>query len=166
MFLPNRVSPRYSHLLCYIGNRDKGRPKDDLDFAHSIAASDADINFAFFHELAARKFPNTPRSQLMLCIDYTKVPEVSSLKRIEPGASGHPGVVFSLEHAAVLEEQFHQLMAKMRADPDATIVQSVISSGATIEILRTPMARKHFWEDTNTYSSGSEESSGDEDGVD
>ncbi|KAF7336784.1 hypothetical protein MVEN_02113800 [Mycena venus] len=149
------------------GHRQKGRPKDDLNFTHAIASSDADIKFAFFHDLAARKFPNTLRSQLMLCIDYTKVPEEYSIKAMdEPGASGHPDVSFSPELTADLEQVFRQFVRKMQADPDATLIQSIVASGATVEILFTPMGRKHFWEDTNTYSSGSDGSSDDTDSID
>ncbi|KAJ6562000.1 hypothetical protein B0H19DRAFT_91357 [Mycena capillaripes] len=140
------------------GNRAKGRPKEDLPFAHAIAASDADINFAFFHDLAARRYPNTPRSRLMLCIDYTVVPEIYSIKLIEPGASGHPGVSFPAEERVIMEQQFQAFVTKMRANPDATIAQSILASGSTVEILLTPIARENFWTDKNTYSSDSEDS--------
>ncbi|KAJ7754365.1 hypothetical protein DFH07DRAFT_959816 [Mycena maculata] len=154
-----------------VGHRDKGRPKTDREALHGLAQWEGDINFAVFHALAERDFPDTPHEDLMPCIDFRRVPEEYSVKVIAPGASGHPDVVFSQPDAALGEERFQTLVAQFRGT-GTTIIQTVIASGATIEILTTPMSRKHFWEDKNTYSGSSDEEtddstdeeSGDEDG--
>ncbi|KAJ7096871.1 hypothetical protein C8R44DRAFT_889470 [Mycena epipterygia] len=140
----------------YSGHRDKGRPKTDIEFLHGLANSEADINFAVFHDLAEKQFPDVPHADLMPCIDFSKVPQSYSVKVIQPGASGHPGVFFSAADAAVGEARFQEMVTKVRGS-GTTIVQSIIASGATIEILTTPMERKNFWEDKNTYSSGSDD---------
>ncbi|KAJ7227649.1 hypothetical protein C8J57DRAFT_201522 [Mycena rebaudengoi] len=145
----------------FSGHRDKGRPKTDIAFGHALAGSDADKNFAVFHDLADRDFPDIPRSDLLLVIDYTKMPEEYSVKIIKPGFFNHPGVTFSAEDAALGEARFLAYINQMRANPDATLVQSLIPSGATVETLITPMARPHFWEDKNTYSSSDDSEDSD-----
>ncbi|KAJ6512831.1 hypothetical protein C8R45DRAFT_327996 [Mycena sanguinolenta] len=139
------------------GHREKGRPKSDLTALHGLAKWTADINFAAFHTIAERDFPDTPHEDLMPCIDFLCVPEQYSVKVIKPGASGHPGVKFSPADAAVGEHRFQLAVSEWRKIPGTTIVQSVIASGATVEILTTPLLRKNFWTDKNTYSSDEDE---------
>ncbi|KAJ7510705.1 hypothetical protein B0H11DRAFT_2402125 [Mycena galericulata] len=148
----------------YVGHRDKGRPKTDLTALHGLAKWEGDVNFAVFHALAEKHFPDTPHEDLMPCIDFRSVPEKYSVKVIQPGASGHPGINFPPESAAAGEAAFQSLVSKLRGT-GTTIVQSVIASGATIEILTTPMERPHFWEDKNTYSGSSDEESESESDV-
>jgi hypothetical protein len=89
------------------------------------------------------------------------MPEEYSVKIIKPGFFNHPGVTFSAEDAALGEARFLAYINQMRANPDATLVQSLIPSGATVETLITPMARPHFWEDKNTYSSSDDSEDSD-----
>ncbi|KAJ6575584.1 hypothetical protein DFH09DRAFT_981151 [Mycena vulgaris] len=138
------------------GHRNKGRPKADREFLHGLSQWEADVNFAIFHDLAERHFPNTPHADLMPCVDFNKVPPEYSIKVIEPGASGHPTIVFSAADTMELEARFQGMAAKYRGTGQ-TIVQSVIASGATVEILTTLMSRKNFWTDKNTYSDSSDE---------
>ncbi|KAJ7153950.1 hypothetical protein C8R43DRAFT_1235338 [Mycena crocata] len=139
-------------------HREKRRPKADLAFCYMLASVETDIEFARFHALADKDFPNTPRRALIPCIDYSKVPTEYIVKEIKAGLFKHPGVSHSLADAAAGEAAFQAMMDKMKLDPEATVVQSVIASGATVELLMTPLQRKCFWEDTDTYS----ESSGEE----
>ncbi|KAJ7153961.1 hypothetical protein C8R43DRAFT_1066488 [Mycena crocata] len=145
-------------------HREKGRPKRDMPFCHTLATGEANIEFARFHALADKHFPNTPRRALFPCIDYSKVPTEYSVKEFKAGLFNHPGVFHSAADAKEGEARFQAMMDKVSLDPDATIVQSVIASGATIEILVTPMPYKCYWEDTNTYtgSSGDEVSTSDD----
>ncbi|KAJ6507844.1 hypothetical protein C8R47DRAFT_59815 [Mycena vitilis] len=129
-------------------HQQQGRPKDDLRFAHAVMINDADMNITFFQDLAAQKFPSTPRSQLMLCIDYTVVPEEYRIKLIEPGASANPGVFFSAQDSAIIEQQFQGMVQKNLADPNATIIQSIIPSGATVELLLNTIKGRNFWTGT------------------
>ncbi|KAF8145431.1 hypothetical protein K438DRAFT_1872125 [Mycena galopus ATCC 62051] len=135
----------------HAGHRDKGRPKTDLIALHGLAQWVADVNFAAFHAIAERDFPDRSHEDLMPCIDFRRVPEEYSVKVIKPGASGHPGVMFSPADAAIGEARLEMLVSKWRGT-GTTIVQSVISSGATIEIVTTPLSsRKDFWTDKDTY---------------
>ncbi|KAJ7664868.1 hypothetical protein B0H17DRAFT_1143541 [Mycena rosella] len=137
-------------------HREKGRPKTDLEFLHGLAQWEGDVNFAAFHALAERQFPNAALEDLMPCLDFTRVPQEYSVKLIAPGASGHPGVFFSREDNVAREASFLKFTAKFRGT-GTTIIQSVIASGATVEILLTPMSRRNFWTDKNTYSDSSDE---------
>ncbi|KAJ6623709.1 hypothetical protein B0H10DRAFT_1909059 [Mycena sp. CBHHK59/15] len=143
------------------GESIKGHRKTDQEFLHYLASNDACDNFTFFSNLAAREFSNTPRAELMPCIDYTEVPEVFSLKVIKPGVSGHSDVIHSAADAAVGETRFQALLTKMRQDPEQAIVQSIISSGATVEILTTPIEGRNIWTDEDeSESEGSESETG------
>ncbi|KAF7374500.1 MYND-type domain-containing protein [Mycena sanguinolenta] len=67
------------------GHREKGRPKSDLAALHGLAQWTADVNFAAFHTIAEKDFPDTPHEDLMPCIDFLRVPEEFSVKVIKPG---------------------------------------------------------------------------------
>ncbi|KAJ7238570.1 hypothetical protein B0H12DRAFT_1237822 [Mycena haematopus] len=135
------------------GHREKGHPKSDIAGLRALTGWVADVNFAAFHAIAERDFPDTPHEDLMPCIDFGCVPEkYYSVKVIKSGASGHPGVEFSPSEAALSEARFQHAVSQWRATPDTTLVQGIIPSGATVEILTTQLSRKDFWTDKNTYS--------------
>ncbi|KAJ7238561.1 hypothetical protein B0H12DRAFT_1137172 [Mycena haematopus] len=109
------------------GQRDTGgRPKSDRAALHGLVQWVAQVNFAAFHAIAERDFADTPREDLMPCIDFCCVPEEYSVKVIKPGASAHPGVDFSPSEAVLSEARFQTAVSQWRAIPDTTIIQSIV----------------------------------------
>ncbi|KAJ7758402.1 hypothetical protein B0H16DRAFT_1885376 [Mycena metata] len=133
----------------YAGHAEKGRPPSDRPFLHSLARREGDINFAIFHDIAEKQFPDLAHADLMPCIDFTCVPEAYSVKVIRPGAWGHPGVSFPPEVEVDREGKFQHHVAKARAS-GMTIIQTMVRSGSSIEMLITELHRKAFWEDKST----------------
>ncbi|KAJ7466019.1 hypothetical protein FB451DRAFT_1093503 [Mycena latifolia] len=127
-------------------HRDKGRPKTDMEFTHHLATEDAYARAADLHALADRLFPGTPRPELMLRSDYTQVPPVYSVVRRAADVVGHPTVTWDAEGRAEMAARFEPMLNKLRQDGEAVVVQSFISSGATAEVLLTPMDRTGFWD--------------------
>jgi hypothetical protein len=75
--------------------------------------------------------------------------EVCSVKTIKPGFFNHLAMTLSAADLALGEARFQAYITQLRADPDATIVQSIIPSGVTVETVITSLLRRHFWEDKN-----------------
>ncbi|KAJ7140415.1 hypothetical protein C8R46DRAFT_1320349 [Mycena filopes] len=125
------------------------RPVADRTFLHSLAMYDGDVHFATFHDLAERNFAAVPHADLMPCIDFTTVPETYSVKVITSGAPTHSGVTFPPEGIAAAARSFQGAVAKARA-AGATVIQTVIRTGSSVEILTTELPRKFFWEDKST----------------
>ncbi|KAJ6545158.1 hypothetical protein B0H19DRAFT_1266630 [Mycena capillaripes] len=109
----------------------KGRPETDRTLLQFLSHWETNI-------MAKRKFPDVPHADLMPCIDFRKVPKEYSVRVIEPGAMAHRDVVHSPEDAATGEARFQALVTKVRGSGTPTM-QSVIPSGAAIEILYTEM---------------------------
>ncbi|KAJ6545139.1 hypothetical protein B0H19DRAFT_1167039 [Mycena capillaripes] len=126
------------------------RPLNDRTFVYGLARWEVGANSAFFHDLAGKEFPGVPHADLMLYLDFSKVPEHYSVKVIEPRAWAYPGVVHSPEAAAALEAHFQEQVAQPR-ESGTPIIQFVIRRGATIETLYTEMQTNDFWEDKDTY---------------
>ncbi|KAJ6626240.1 hypothetical protein B0H10DRAFT_2305750 [Mycena sp. CBHHK59/15] len=119
------------------GNRETGRPKSDLHFAYGLAASDADRQYAHFAALAGPAWADTPRADLILCVDYRTC-------RRRTTSSTHPGVpVADADDGAAHYAAFRAAIQQDSAD--VAIVQAVVASGATAELLTT--ARREFWRD-------------------
>ncbi|KAJ7135142.1 hypothetical protein C8R46DRAFT_1362262 [Mycena filopes] len=126
-----------------------GRPVADRPFLHGLAMYDGDVHFAILHDLAERNFAAVPHADLMPCIDFTTVPETYNIKVITSGAPTHPGVTFPPERMAAGARSFQGAVAKARA-AGATVIQTVIRTGSSVEILTTELPRKFFWEDKST----------------
>ncbi|KAJ7627020.1 hypothetical protein FB45DRAFT_1059877 [Roridomyces roridus] len=130
----------------------KNRPKSDADSLQGFVQWTTDVNFAAFHEIAERNFPNIPHEYLMPCIDFTRVPETFSVKNIAV-----PGVALATdgdnhfeegedsrweEELRVIVDKFHQV--------GMTTVQSLRRTGTTVELMWTPIERRNFWTDKST----------------
>ncbi|KAJ7510709.1 hypothetical protein B0H11DRAFT_2402135 [Mycena galericulata] len=127
-------------------HRGQGHPKNDIQALHGLAQWEANFNYAAFHDLARKHFPNTPRESLMPCIDFRRVPEEYSVKEIKPGASQHPGVLLLPRDAAAAEARFQILVTEFQ---DRTLVQSIYVAGGRTNVTVTPMEKRGFWTEEN-----------------
>jgi hypothetical protein len=149
----------------YPDHRERGRPKGDIAFCQTLAALDADDKRPLFYALARRDFPGTLRDKLLLCIDYTVVPEVYSLKLIEPGMAD-VAPVGAVPLGGNLHRQgngrFQEYVSQMREDDalgGGTLVQSLLPCGTTVQVLTAPAARKDFWANEHKEGSGVQDGS-------
>jgi len=117
--------------------------KQDTAFFHHLSSRDARRHLPQLRSLAARDFENLQLSDLIICIDYTQVPETYSLKQLTdtPGPYSRPTA--GSENA---EARNKALFTKAREHPGKyTLIESLISQGRTNSVVVTLLIGK-FWD--------------------
>ncbi|KII90718.1 hypothetical protein PLICRDRAFT_106414 [Plicaturopsis crispa FD-325 SS-3] len=130
--------------MCKMKQRERyGRfysiSKHDAAFFHHLSTHDARRHLPMLRELAAREFPDTPLTGLIICIDYTARPEKYTVVPIH-GFVGRPaeGSVNAIARNEALLEKARDYPGKY------TLIQSTISNGRGDTLVMT-LATGEFW---------------------
>ncbi|KAJ7627173.1 hypothetical protein FB45DRAFT_868416 [Roridomyces roridus] len=73
--------------LIKVDSRLGRREQRDQSNIQSLAQTIVHLNSATFHTIAEREFPDTPRNELVPCVDLTRVPEVFSVRTFDDAIS-------------------------------------------------------------------------------
>ncbi|KAG2009621.1 hypothetical protein CC2G_012530 [Coprinopsis cinerea AmutBmut pab1-1] len=127
--------------------------KGDSAFFHKLAPRDARRALPTFRRMAKQQFPDTDKSGLVACIDYTKLPPEYSLLPLADYDTKGPAVRGSPNAEARREA----LIERAKDNPNKiTLIQSKIANGQGLQLVLT-IVPGSFWDDSEEWDFDPEE---------
>lgn len=125
--------------------------KQDAQFFLDLSARDAHKNLFKLCEIAAREYEGVPLANFIICIDYTTLPEIYTLKLLanEPASD-----LFETNQSANAEARNKALYDKAKKHPEKfVLIESAISNGGN-DHLPAALVTCEFWNGNASFGGG------------
>lgn len=130
--------------------------KRDAAFFHDLTMRDARKHLPLLRSLGKRKFPDTPLTRLVVCIDYNVVPIVFDVKRLDGYTTGQTtGSMNAIARNDALIEKVQE------NSTNYTLLESKISCGVSMQCVLT-LATGQFWSSDHELLGGGDYARDDE----